>query len=476
MKKDMTKGGVWKLIILFALPIMGTNLLQQLYNTVDTVVVGNFAEVSVPGSFAAVATSAPLTILFLALSIGLGTGAAVVCSQLFGARREKDLSVAVDTAMILLSIVGIAVMIIGWFVTPILFSGVLSVKDPEILRLATAYMRIYCIGLPFQFLYNSVASVLRGVGDSKASLLFLLITSAANVVLDLWFVISFGWGVQGVAIATVISQMICAAVSYIYLRRKFPFQKGERHFDKGLCRSIVRIGLPSAIQMGIVSAGNSAMMRLVHHFAATNVAGNAIIDAFGAGSQIDFFVHVPVMGLQSALATFTGQNLAAGRIDRVKRGYYSALATAAVIAAILSVTIYFFAVPILRIFGLTDSATGIGVEQIVFYAKIFWIFALYTVVGGVLQGAGDTIVQSGATLFALFTRVALAYAGVFIFDWFGYQASWETLAYGWVLALVITNVRFYTGGWKKKVIARRAPEDEPDETSAIAAPAEGNLE
>ena len=476
MKKDMTKGGIWKLIIMFALPIMAANLLQQLYNTVDTVVVGNYAEAGMPGSFAAVATSAPLSMLFLALSMGLGTGAAVVCSQLFGAKRDKDLSIAVDTAMILMTVVGLVVMVVGWIVTPALFSGLLSVKDPEIHRLATAYMRIFCIGIPFTFLYNAIASALRGVGDSKASLLFLVITSALNVVLDLWFVLSFNWGVQGVSIATVLAQVVCTVVSYFYLRRKFPFQKGEKHFDKKLCISIVKIGLPSAIQMCIVSVGNSAMMRLVHHFAATHTAGNAIIDAFGAGSRIDFFAHVPSMGLSSALATFSGQNIAANRIDRVKRGYYLTLITSLAIAVILSLVMYFFAVPILMIFGLAESAVSIGTEQIVYYAKVFWIFTMYNIVGGVLQGAGDTIVQSGATLLALFSRVAIAYAGVYLFSWYGYESAWVTMVYGWCIALAVTNIRFYTGGWKQKAIARRLPDEAPAGMLAEAAASEGTIE
>ncbi len=266
MKKDMTKGNEWRLIIVFALPIIVANLLQQMYNTVDNIIVGNFAEASMPGSFAAVSTSAPLAFLFLAFSIGLGAGAAVVCAQLFGARREKDLAIAVDTAMILMTVVGLGVMVIGLALTPMLFRSVLQVHDPEVFRLGVAYMRIYLIGIPFQFLYNAIASVLRGVGNSRASLLFLFITSAVNVLLDLWFVIGFGWGVQGAAVATVISQVICVVVSYTYLRRKFPFTKSERHFDKGICLSIVRIGLPSAIQMSIVSFGNVAMMRLGYTF------------------------------------------------------------------------------------------------------------------------------------------------------------------------------------------------------------------
>lgn len=458
MKKDMTRGNEWKLILLFALPIMAANLLQQLYNTVDNVIVGNFAEAAFPGSFAAVATSAPLTMLFLAFSMGLGTGSSVVCAQLFGARREKDLSVAVDTAMIMMGCVGILMMIVGWTLTPVLFRSVLRVSDTEILRLATSYMRIYCLGLPFQFLYNSMASALRGVGDSKASLLFLLTTSIANVLLDLWFVIGFKWGVQGAAVATVISQAICAAVAYMYLRRKFPVRKGEAHFEKKLCSSIVKIGLPTAIQMSIVSFGNVAMMRLVHYFAATNAAGNAIVDAFGASTRIDNFANVPVMGLQSALSSFTGQNIAAGREDRVKRGYYMTLATSACIAVLFCIVLYNFAAPVLKVFGLTGTAISIGTEQITYFAKVFWIFALYSVLGGVLQGSGDTVIQSGATLLALTIRVSLAYLGVYVFSWFGYEASWVTVPFAWAAAIIVLNVRFYTGGWKKKAIARRAPE------------------
>lgn len=458
LKKDMTKGREWKLIVLFALPIMAANLLQQLYNTADNIIVGNFAEATAPGSFAAVSTTASLAFLYLAFAMGLGVGVSVVCAQLFGAKQEHKLSLAVDTGMILLGALGIVVMIIGFVLTPVLLSRVLSVRDPEILRLATLYMRIYCIGLPFQFVYNSIASALRGVGDSKASLLFLLITSVTNILLDLWFIIGFGWGVAGAAIATVISQVLCVVISYIYLRRRFPFRRGETHLDGALCKTIVRVGLPTAIQQSIVSFGNVAMMRLVHYFSSIYPAGNAIVEAFGAGSRIDMFAFVPVMGFQSALASFTGQNIAAGKLERVKRGYYVTLATGLSITIAICFVLQFFAEPIIGLFGLSGEAVAIGAEQIRFYAKVFWIFSLYMLLGGVLQGAGDTLLQSAATLSALAVRVAVAYLGVYVFDWFGYEASWTTMMYGWIVALIITNVRFYTGGWKNKAVVRRTEE------------------
>lgn len=459
LKKDMTQGAIGRTILLFALPIMAANLLQQLYNTVDNIIVGNFAEAAMPGSFAAVSTTSSLTFLFLSFSIGMGMGASIVCSQLYGARRERDLNIAVDTAMLLLGAIGIIMMIVCWVVTPAFLAGILRVTDPDIMRYAISYMRIYCIGLPFQFVYNAIASSLRGVGDSKASLIFLLITSVTNVALDLWFVMGFGWGVAGAAAATVISQFICVTCSYIYLRRRFPFANAEKHFDKTLCLTIFKIGLPTSIQMAIVSFGNVLMMRIVHYFSSVHVYGNAIVDAFGGGTRVDFFANVPIMGLQSALASFTGQNLAANNIKRINRGYFITLAIGLVVTACMCTTMYVFSDSILQVFGLSSTAVSIGSEMIRYYAKAFVIFMFYTITCGVIQGSGDTIYNSIATLSSLAMRIAIAYLGVFVFDWFSYEGAWVPMAYGWVLATTMILIRYFTGGWKKKAIARRAPEE-----------------
>jgi putative MATE family efflux protein len=449
----MTQGHEWKHILLFALPIMAGNLLQQLYNTADNIIVGNFAEGTFPGSFAAVGTVAPLTFLYLAFAMGLGVGVSVVCSQLFGAQKHDRLAVAFNTSILLLTALGVVITVVAWFLSPWLLHTVLRVADSTVYDLALIYLRIYCLGLPFQFAYNAIASALRGVGDSRASLLFLLVTSIINVVLDLWFVISFSWGVMGAAVATVISQVICVILAYIYLRRKFPSPKGTKAFDVPLCKTIARIGLPTSVQQSIVSLGNVAMMRLVLYFSAAGVIG--VIDAFTAGSRVDMFMFVPVIGLQSALASFTGQNLGANKPERVRRGYYQTLGISVGVSVALCVLLYAFARPILQLFGMNEQAIEIGIEQVRFYAKIFWIFAGYMTLGGVLQGAGDTLLQSAATLTALAVRVVIAYLGVYAFAWFGYESAWETLAYGWVAALIITNIRYYTGGWKNKVIAHR---------------------
>ncbi|MDR1590279.1 MAG: MATE family efflux transporter [Oscillospiraceae bacterium] len=458
MKKDMTRGSEWKLVLMFTLPIMAGSLLQQLYNTVDGVVVGRFVEDG-KLAFAGVGICAALTFLFLAFAMGISVGVGVVVSQYFGAKKNDELAIAVDTALIMLGALGIAVSVIGYAVSPLLIDKVLTVPPTEggaaIREYALTYIRVYCLGLVFQFIYNCISFTLRGVGDSKATLLFLLVTASLNVALDLLFVVAFHWDVAGVAWATFISQAVCMVISYIYLRRRFPFIAGGRHFDGKLCRTILRIGVPTAVQQSIVSFGNIAMQRLVNGFGEDSMA------AFSAGIRINNFMFVPITGFQSGLANFTGQNIGANRLDRVKRGYRHTLLMTVSVSLAVCALLFFFARPIVSFFGLTGKPLDLGVEQVRFVAPCFIIFAVYMTLGGVLQGAGDTVLQSAATLTALAVRVVVGYVGVAV-GFLGYSAAWITLPIGWVFALVITNIRYYTGGWKKKAVvgpARGAPPD-----------------
>ncbi|MDR0838039.1 MAG: hypothetical protein LBN99_00190, partial [Oscillospiraceae bacterium] len=276
-----------------------------------------------------------------------------------------------------------------------------------------------------------------------------IISTVLNVILDTLFVVAFHWDVPGVAWATVVAQIGCAAASYAYLRRRFPFVKGGRHFDGALCKTVLRIGVPTAVQQSIVSFGNIAMQRLVNGFEDT-AAG--IMGAYTAGSQIMNFVFVPITGFQSGLANFCGQNIGANRYDRVKRGYHVTLVMSLIVTVAFCVALKVFAEPIISLFGLTDAgAVSMGVEQIHFLTWYFWIFAMYMTLGGVLQGAGDTMLQSAATLSALIIRIVLGYVGVY-FGWFNYAAAWNTGPIGWGAAILITNIRYYTGGWKKKAL------------------------
>ena len=234
MKHDMTAGKEWKLILFFTLPIMAGNLLQQLYNVVDGIIVGNFVgEVS----FAAVATTMPLVLLYLALAFGLSVGVGVTVSQYFGAGKEKVLPTAIDTALILLGICGLVLTVVGVIISPLFLRYILNVPE-HILPEAVVYMRIYSVGLFFQFLYNCIAAILRGLGDSKATLYFLLVAAILSALMTFLFVIVIPWGVAGAAFSTVLAQGACAAVSYIYLRKRHPFIKSSRHWNKKIAFTI----------------------------------------------------------------------------------------------------------------------------------------------------------------------------------------------------------------------------------------------
>ncbi|MDR0445754.1 MAG: MATE family efflux transporter [Oscillospiraceae bacterium] len=446
MKRDMTRGSEWKLILLFTLPIMAGNLLQQLYNTADNVIVGNFVSES---AFSGVAVCAALTFLFLSFAMGISAGVGVVTSQLFGARQDERLQLAVDTSLLLLAGLGVVITVAGWALTPFLLETVLSVPRGDILDSAVSYMRIYCLGLPFQFIYNCISFVLRGVGDSKASLYFLFITAVLNIILDLAAVLLLNLGVVGTAWATVVSQLVCVIISYIYLRRRFPFTRAAEHFDAGICKTVLKIGLPTAVQQSIVSLGAVAMQRLVNGF-----DNDAVIAAFGAGNRINSFVFVPIIGFQSGLANFTGQNVGAGRLDRVRRGYHATLGMGLLATVVICVLMYVFSGRTVALFGLSGESLNVGSEMIRFHAVWYWFFSLYMLLGGVLQGAGDTLLQSAATLTALVVRVALGYLSV-RFGMLGYAAAWATTPIGWAAAALITNVRYFTGGWRNKSVVKK---------------------
>ncbi|MGE4483958.1 MAG: MATE family efflux transporter [Oscillospiraceae bacterium] len=442
MKKDMTQGGEWKVILLFTLPIMGGNFLQQLYNAADGIVVGNFVGGT---ALSAVGTCGPMTVLFLAFAIGLGVGAGVAVAQYFGAKQHKDMEEAICTAIIFMGAVGAAFSVIGILVSPFLLDTVLNVPE-NILPLAESYFKIYCIGLFFQFIYNCLASIMRSLGDSKAMFIFLAVTSGANIALDLLFVAVFKWGVAGAAAATVISQGACAVVSYIYLRRKLTDVKIALEFSVSKCLLILKLGVPLSIQQSIISFGILAMQRLVNGFGQTSIEG------FTAGTRIDQFVFVPCFGFQAGLSAFVGQNIGAGKLDRAKRGLIETMKMSMVMSVFICVLLFATARPVAGLFGLADESLERAVEQIRFLSYFFIIFAVFTSLSGFLQGAGDVMILSFSSALSLFVRVALSYAGVYM-GWLGYSAGWVTLPVGWIIALIIMWVRYLSGKWRFKAVA-----------------------
>ena len=452
MVKTMTEGKEWKQIFLFALPLMVGNLLQQLYNTVDGVIVGNYVSAD---ALASVGTCAPMTMLFIAIAIGLSAGCAIVVSQYFGAKNLDELRRAVSTSIILLVAIGVVLSVVGVIAARPILVYVLNVDD-YYLEAAVTYFSIYAIGLVFQFAYNIFAAVLRSLGDSNATLYFLLVSSVTNVVLDLIFIRVFEWGVAGAAIATVISQALSAVVCVVYMFKKHPVlrsEKGQFRFYSDKFRLALRLGIPTMFSQCVVSFGHIAIQRLINTMELTQPGFMA---GCTAATRIENFILIPVFAFNMAMATFTGQNIGAGRLDRVKRGLWRAELMGCICCITIGMTAFFLAPQLVHLFGL-DVSTGLayGVEYVRFIAPLFTIFCFYLLLGGLIQGAGDVLWSTTATISSLVFRTIIAYVLAYLTP-VGYSAAWVSVPLGWTWALLILVFRYRSGRWTTKAIANKA--------------------
>ncbi len=453
----MTTGCEWKKIVTFSLPILLGNLLQQLYNTVDGIVVGNYVS---QDALAAVGSCGALAMLFLAACIGLGSGCAVLVSQLFGARLMEDVRRAASTIMTLLGALGALAAVLGFVFSRALLSGLLGVTDEGgVLDMAVTYFSIYSLGLTFQFFYNAVAYILRALGDSRAILWFMCVAAVMNAALDLLFVISFGWEVMGVAVATVISQGVCVAFSVAYMVKRYPlfrYRRREFVFDRKMGVLALRLGLPAMLQQCIISFGNICLQRLVNGF------GKSFMAAYTVGIRIENYLFIPVLSINNGMATFTGQNVGAGEPERIKRGLSSATAVSVGVTLALAALVYVFAPEVARLFGVKGESLAMSDDMLHFMTLCFPLFALYLPVMGLLQGSGDTLWSAACSLSSLLVRVIMSYALVLELG-FGYQSVWYSLPFGWGLGCVIAWLRYWSGRWRTKAVAGRSvPEEETD--------------
>ena len=447
-KRDMTVGPEWKHILLFSLPIMAGNLLQQLYNTVDGIVVGNFVS---QNALAATGSAGTLAFIFLAFAIGFGNGAGIMTAQLFGAKLYEDLRSAVSTALILLVSLGLFFSLLGCSCARLLLHGLMNVPEGEVLDLAVRYFAVYSIGFVLQFVYNAVAAILRSVGDSQATLYFLIVSSVLNLILDLVFVIVFHWGVAGAAIATVLSQVGSASVSVAYMFKKyaiFRFGKGEFVFRRDKCLLCLRLGVPTTIQQSIVSFGNVFIQRLVNTF------GESAMAAYTVGVRIEGYLFVPSVGLSVGVSTFTAQNTGAGRVDRIRRGIRAGTVIVLTFALTLEILSYIFAAPISTLFGVEGSALALSISYVRFLAFFFWMFAVYIAFSGLLQGSGDVLFAMMGSLISLAIRVIVSYFMVQVLE-MDFSAIWKAMPIGWIFCLGMVLIRYFTGGWKEKGVVNR---------------------
>ena len=443
--RDMTTGSEARHIIAFALPIMGGLVLQQLYNTVDSVVVGR---VLGEQALSAVGTCASLTFFLVSFATGLCNGGGVLFAQLFGAKRMEDLRRSLSTGLLLLGAFSLLVTLLAMAFSGPLFA---SLKVPEEIRAsALSYFRIYCIGLLFQFIYNVVTAALRSVGDSKATLFFLLISSVLNILLDMLFVIVLKWGVAGTAIATVFCQAVCAVVSVVYMAGKYEFYrfgKGEFRYEGEKAKLILKLGIPTMIQMCIVSGGNVLIQRVVNDLGTSAIAANT------AAGRIEGYLFVPAQGLNNGISTFSGQNIGAGLPDRVRSGRRKARTILVPVAVVMAVFLFIFARQLIALFGVEGDALQLGIRHLKFIAPFFAFFCLYMSNTGVLTGTGDVKAASGITLAVLAVRVALTYIFCYGFH-MGFAALYVPNPIGWVVGLVISYLRFRGCKWENMSVVK----------------------
>ncbi|MEN6364483.1 MAG: MATE family efflux transporter [Rectinema sp.] len=445
--KDLTKGNETTQLISFALPMLLGNVFQQFYNMVDSFVVGRFVGTN---ALAAVGTAFPVNFFMISLIMGIFMGSTVLIAQFFGAKDKEKIKAVVDTTYIFLFVAGIVMT----------FFGILSAKPilslmkvpPEIMGEAVTYLRIIFAGMLPTFGYNGVSAILRGLGDSKTPLYLLIVSTVVNVVLDLVFVVVFHWGVAGVAWATVIAQTISFIGALIVLDKRVP----EARFDtKGLkwnadmFRQMLRIGLPSGVQQILVSLGMMTLSGIV------NSRGAATMAAYAAASRIDSLASMPAMNLSSALMSFTGQNMGAGKTERVKRGHLSAIGLSAVISIAMTLVSVFFGEQLMRIFTSDAEVIAIGSRYLVIVGSFYIAFGTMFINNGVMRGAGDVFIPMISTLLALWAvRIpcALLFSGPM---GMGTDGIWWSIPAGWTIGLIFTSIYYASGRWKTKTAIRR---------------------
>ena len=439
--KSMVEGTPWKHILKFAFPVLAGSLLQQLYNTVDTIIVGNF---SGEAALSAVGTTGSFTFLFLALATGFSAGNGVVVAQCYGAGDEKQVRANASTGILLMLGMGLLASIVGVLVAHPAYTYLVAVPE-DFLELTLQYFRIYAIGLIFQFGYNIFSSILRAVGDSAATLYFLLIASVINIILDLVFVAGLHWGVVGAAVATDIAQACSFVAAYIYMTRKYPvfrFRVKEFTWNYDLAKKTLIIGFPIALQLIIVSFGLTFIQRAVNGF------GQAMTASFTVGQRIEMYMNLPCSALQTTLATYTGQNIGAGKIDRVKKGASQAIFMSCLFTLCISGIVWLLAGNIIGAFGLSDQAAIYCDSHIKTIALINSVLSLYIPLFGVFQGANHggaaTVVATGA----LTMRVLVTY--LFRYSTFlGHKIIWWNGLFGFGVGFLITWTYYLSKRWQR---------------------------
>ena len=428
---DMTVGKPLGLLVSFMLPLLIGNIFQQLYNMVDSIIVGQYVGAD---ALAAVGATGSLNFLIFSLCGGMANGTGVVISQHFGAGKNDQVKNTIINAAYIMLFCAVLMGGIG-----VIFARkiLIFLNTPDnILDSSTLYMTIICCGILGVSLYNAVSAILRAVGDSKTPLYFLMVSSVVNIVLDLLFIRGFSWGVAGAALATIIAQLISGIGSLIFALVKNPFfriEKKYRSLNRGIIWQCIRMGVPLAFQSSLIAISCVALQSVVNTF------GSVVVAAFTATSRIEQLVQQPYNSLGMSVSTYTGQNIGAGQLERVKKGYRIAFLLMAVFSFTMLPLAQFFGNPIMRLF----------------YLPLGMIY----ITRGLLNGAGDAAFAFMNGIIEMMGRICFA-KPLTLIPQVGVWGVWLATAFTWLLTGVLTFLRYLQGKWKKHVTPKETGQEE----------------
>lgn len=438
---DMTTGSPARHILTFALPLLLGNLFQQLYNMVDSVVVGNYVG---KNALAAVGTCGSMSFLFFSLSSGLAIGIGIIVSQFYGAKNEQQVRNTIANSIYVLATAALVVSVLGILLCPALLR---LLQTPEhIMEDATLYLRITCAGIIAIALYNGVAAVLRALGDSRTPLYFLILSSVVNVILDLVFVIYCDMGVFGVALATIISQAVSAVTCLLYAYHKVPYfrlTREELRPHKAIILKSFRLGIPMALQSSMIAISCMVLQGVVNSF------GDTVMAAFTITSRVEQIIQQPFNSLGTAMTTYAGQNMGAGKPDRVRKGLRQA--TLMILAfCLLMVPIFFLLGPqIVRIFVKEQDVIEMGYRALRITSLFYFGLGMIYVPRGLLNGCGDT----AFSMINGITEVAcrIGYSQILLrIPILGYWSVWITTGLTWITVATVCMIRYLSGKWRQK--------------------------
>lgn len=446
---DMTQGAPWKRILEFAVPMLIGNLAQQLYNTADSIIVGRYVG---DNALAAVGSASPILNLLLALFVGVSTGVGILVAQRFGAKDRKQLSVVIGNCISLCAIISVATMIIGIAITRPMLT---LLRTPDsIIDWCANYLTIYFLGIAGFSYYNILSGVLRGMGDSLSALLFLLVAAGLNVGLDIWFVAGLNLGVAGVALATVLSQAISALFclwKMMRMRDVFDLKLSYIRPRMAPIMNIIRIGLPSGITQAIFSSAMMVVQSLTNSLGEMVIACNVIV------MRVDGFAMMPNFTFGQTMTTYTGQNIGARRLDRVRQGAVQGTLIAVGVSAALTGLILIFGRQLMGMFTTTEDLIVLAMRMMSILAVGYIAVSITQSLSGVMRGAGDTMTPMWISLItSVILRVPAAYGLAYLTRCEEYpngrpEALFISMLISWTLGMIITIIAYRFGKWRKRV-------------------------